>query len=84
LIVLYESKIAAVYCIVFFIVLPDCSNAASVDTVEVFSNGMHRPIKTVVIKPNGNGEKGKRFPVNYLLHGAFGVYANWVQKLPHI
>ncbi|MEI8097310.1 MAG: alpha/beta hydrolase family protein [Sediminibacterium sp.] len=68
----------------FSIALPVISNAASVDTVEIFSNGMHRPIKTVVIKPKGYGEKGKRFPVVYLLHGAFGAYANWVQKVPHI
>lgn len=60
------------------------SHASTVDTIEVYSNSMHRNIKTVVIRPSAYSETGKRFPVVYLLHGAFGAYANWIQKVPHI
>jgi enterochelin esterase-like enzyme len=53
------------------------SNAASVDTIDIQSNAMHRNIKTVVIKPNSYNDH-KKFPVVYLLHGAFGSYNNWI------
>jgi S-formylglutathione hydrolase FrmB len=56
--------------------------AAQVDTIEIYSNSMHKAIKTVVIKPSV--KKSTRFPVVYLLHGAGGSYANWIQKVPHI
>jgi len=56
--------------------------AAQVDTIEIYSNSMHKAIKTVVIKPAV--KKNTRFPVVYLLHGAGGSYANWIQKVPHI
>ena len=56
--------------------------AAEVDTIEIYSNSMHKAIKTVVIKPSV--KKSTRFPVVYLLHGAGGSYANWIQKVPHI
>ncbi|MES2005335.1 MAG: alpha/beta hydrolase family protein [Bacteroidota bacterium] len=67
----------------FFITLN--ANATSVDTLEIYSNKMHRAVKTVVIKPaDYETQKGKHFPVLYLLHGAFGSYSNWILKVPHI
>lgn len=60
----------------------DCG-AATVDTISIQSPSMQRPIKTVVIRPDSYGQ-GKRFPVVYLLHGAFGSYSNWITKVPHI
>lgn len=57
--------------------------AATVDTVAVYSNAMKRTIKTVVIRPEGVTQ-GEKLPVVYLLHGAFGDYANWVKRVPHI
>jgi S-formylglutathione hydrolase FrmB len=45
---------------------------------------MQRSIKTVVIRPSSYGNNTKRFPVVYLLHGAFGRYSNWILKVPHI
>lgn len=55
---------------------------ASVDTVSIYSNIMQRSIKTVVVKPASYGTE--RLPVVYLLHGAFGDYANWIKRVPHI
>jgi S-formylglutathione hydrolase FrmB len=61
------------------------AQAASVDTIAIFSNSMHHTINTVVVKPAGyQTNKSKRFPVIYLLHGAFGNYANWIKLVPHI
>jgi S-formylglutathione hydrolase FrmB len=59
-------------------------NAATVDSIEVFSPKMKRTIKTIVIKPAVYKDKSKQFPVLYLLHGAFGAYNNWILKVPHI
>ncbi|NCI46925.1 alpha/beta hydrolase [Sediminibacterium soli] len=59
------------------------SQAAVVDTVSVYSAAMKRSIKTVVIRPEGVGASEK-LPVVYLLHGAFGDYANWLRRVPHI
>jgi S-formylglutathione hydrolase FrmB len=56
---------------------------AAVDTVLVYSEAMHRNIKTIVIKPN-NYKKGNEFPVVYLLHGAYGRYDNWLLKVPSL
>jgi S-formylglutathione hydrolase FrmB len=58
--------------------------AASVDTVSIYSDAMHKNIKTVVIRPSSYSENGERLPVVYLLHGAFGSYSNWVTRVPHV
>jgi len=61
------------------------TQAATVDTVEIYSNSMFRSVKTVVVRPASyDTEKNKRFPVLYLLHGAFGSYSNWIRRVPHI
>ena len=54
---------------------------ATVDTVSIYSNGMHRNIKAVIIKPNSY-KKEKDFVVVYLLHGAYGTFDNWIKKVP--
>ena len=55
------------------------SYAAKVDTVLTTSASMHKMIKAVVITPD-NYDKGKHYPVVYLLHGYSGNYADWITK----
>ena len=53
------------------------------DTIEVMSQKMGRNIKNVVIKPaqyQYPDLSDKRFPVLYLLHGAYGCYNDWSHK----
>jgi S-formylglutathione hydrolase FrmB len=57
------------------------SNAASVDTVLVYSSVMKKDLKTVIIRPN-DYDAGKVFPVVYLLHGYSGNHADWISKAP--
>ncbi len=57
--------------------------AAEVDTALTYSKSMKKNIKAVVITPDGY-KIGKSFPVLYLLHGAGGSYAEWVNKVPAI
>ncbi len=67
-----------------FLLTAGIARAATVDTISIYSNSMQRSIKTVVIRPSSYGDNTKRFPVVYLLHGAFGSYSNWILKVPHI
>ena len=61
-------------------------NYYNADTIEVMSQAMGRTIKNVVVVPNRynnhNDEMANeaRYPVLYLLHGAFGCYSDWSKK----
>lgn len=55
------------------------AGAATVDTVETYSNSMQKTIKAVIITPDGYSES-KGLPVLYLLHGHGGNYADWITK----
>jgi S-formylglutathione hydrolase FrmB len=57
--------------------------SGSVDTVKVFSNAMNRSISSVIIQP-ALKEKGRIFPVLYLLHGFGGNFALWINKVPEL
>lgn len=57
--------------------------AATVDTVNVFSQAMNKDIKTVIILPEGYRSENT-LPVVYLLHGYGDNYAGWVNKAPEI
>ena len=53
------------------------------DTVEVMSQAMGRAIKNTVIVPAQYFDEKlqeERYPVLYLLHGAYGEYNNWAKK----
>lgn len=58
--------------------------AAAVDTVAVYSEAMHKEIKTVVITPNSYKAEKAALPVIYLLHGHGGKYASWINASPSI
>jgi len=58
--------------------------AGTVDTVVIYSSGMHRPIKCVVIIPGNYKNDTTHFPVVYLLHGYSGNYSNWITKAPEL
>ncbi len=59
-------------------------NAASVDTISIYSSAMHKASKCVVVIPDTYGNNTKRFPVVYLLHGYSGNYSDWIKKVPPI
>jgi S-formylglutathione hydrolase FrmB len=59
------------------------SQSATVDTVSIYSNAMHKAFDCVVIKPDGYKKK-KPLPVVYLLHGSGGDFANWIKRVPAI
>jgi len=55
--------------------------AATVDTVSIYSNSMHKYVKCVVIAPKGYDAGGEKFPVLYLLHGYSGNYGDWIREI---
>lgn len=54
--------------------------SASVDTVTIQSASMRKPIKCVVVTPEGYQSGNDKYPVVYLLHGHGGNYTNWVRN----
>ncbi|KAA8485573.1 S-formylglutathione hydrolase FrmB [Arcticibacter tournemirensis] len=56
---------------------------ATVDTVDTYSDAMHKHIKAVIVKPVGYN-KNQHYPVVYLLHGFSGNYRDWVKNVPAI
>jgi len=58
--------------------------AATVDTISIYSNTMHKPFKCVIIKPETYQNEEKTFPVVYLLHGYSGNYSSWIKSAPLI
>ena len=50
------------------------------DTIEVMSQAMGRNIKNVITVPEWYYSTDSRFPVLYLLHGAYGCYNDWSKK----
>lgn len=60
------------------------SKAATVDTVSIYSNAMHKEYKCVVIKPATYKKNKTGLPVVYLLHGYGGWYSNWIIRVPEL
>jgi len=61
------------------------AGAATVDTVQIFSEAMQRDIPAIIITPdNYQQEDEQRFPVVYLLHGYSDNYSGWVSKAPGV
>jgi len=72
--------ITIIFLLVFFVF----TKAATVDTVAIYSNAMHKEFKCVVVKPDSYKKKSTQFPVVYLLHGYGGDFSNWIKKVTAI
>lgn len=70
--------------IIIAIFVQNLANAASVDTINVYSKAMNRVSKCVVILPESYKNVKNRFPVVYLLHGYSGSYSDWIKKVPRL
>jgi len=70
--------------ILLFLFISTSIFAQKIDTLTIFSNSMQKNIKNVVILPDTLQSQNKKFPVLYLLHGAYGDYSDWTTKVPKI
>jgi len=57
------------------------SFSAQVDSISTYSGAMKKNIKSVVILPQ-DYDKGKSYPVIYLLHGYSDTYSKWIRTVP--
>lgn len=71
-------------CLVLLFFIFFSAKAAKIDTLQVFSAGMNKNIKTCVITPDSYKKSNKKFPVVYLLHGFSGNYATWAKSFKHV
>ena len=59
------------------------ARAAHVDTLAVPSAAMHTTYRAAVVLPASYAKNKKaRYPVLYLLHGAYGHFNDWLRKTP--
>lgn len=58
------------------------SQAARVDTLEVYSTVMHKSLKAAVVLPDSYQKEKKAYPVLYLLHGGQGSFRDWLTLPP--
>ncbi len=70
--------------LVLFATLCTYSNAAKVDTLYITSKSMNKRIPNVVITPDSYKSPNQKFPVMYLLHGAYSDFAYWVHASPEL
>ena len=78
-----EKKVKTAFSLLLFFAF-HFSHSATVDTVSIYSNAMHKSLNCVVIKPDSYKKKKNEFPVIYLLHGYSGKYSDWIKKVPRI
>lgn len=60
------------------------SNAAQVDTAEIFSPSMRKIIRCIIFVPETHSPVGLPVPSLYLLHGWSGSYASWPHEAPQL
>ncbi|MDB5249033.1 MAG: hypothetical protein JWQ40_3427 [Segetibacter sp.] len=75
------KKIGFLFTIAFII---SSRSFASIDTISIYSKGMFKNVKCVVVTPTDYKKSGKSFPVVYLLHGFSGNYRNWADRVPDL
>lgn len=80
--ILCGKKLLAGIACFFLFYLP--LQSATVDTISIYSNAMHKEFKCVVIKPDSYKKKKNSYPVVYLLHGYDGWYSNWIIREPKL
>ena len=66
-----------------FLLATTAARAARVDTLAVPSAAMHKTYRAAVVLPASYARNKKaRYPVLYLLHGAYGHFADWLKNTP--
>ncbi|WP_281635777.1 alpha/beta hydrolase [Flavobacterium marginilacus] len=59
------------------------SFASTVDTLQIPSAAMGKTYKAAVVLPNSYAKGKAVYPVLYLLHGAYGHFADWLSNTPN-
>ena len=66
-----------------FLVSATSARAAQVDTLVIPSAAMRKTYSAAMVLPASYAKNKKtHYPVLYLLHGAYGHFADWLKKAP--
>lgn len=68
---------------VFFLLSGLASQAAKVDTLAIPSAAMGKTYNAAVVLPNSYSKSKTKYPVMYLLHGAYGHFRDWLKSTPN-
>ncbi|WDO12742.1 esterase family protein [Flavobacterium sp. WW92] len=68
---------------VFFLLSGLASQAAKVDTLAIPSTAMGKTYNAAVVLPNSYSKSKSKYPVMYLLHGAYGHFRDWLKSTPN-
>lgn len=72
------------FILLLFLLIPFASSyGATVDTLQIQSTSMNRLYKAAVVLPNSYTKSKMKYPVMYLLHGAYGHFDSWLSKTPN-
>ena len=69
--------------VAFFILISGFCRAAKIDSLEIPSVVMNKTYKAAIVLPNSYAKGKSRYPVVYLLHGAYGHFRDWLKKTPN-
>lgn len=69
--------------VVFFLLSGLASQAAKVDTLAIPSTAMGKTYNAAVVLPNSYSKSKTKYPVMYLLHGAYGHFRDWLKSTPN-
>ncbi|MCY1237682.1 Endo-1,4-beta-xylanase Z precursor [compost metagenome] len=69
--------------VVFFLLSGLISQAAKVDTLAIPSTAMGKTYNAAVVLPNSYSKSKTKYPVMYLLHGAYGHFRDWLKSTPN-
>lgn len=71
------------FLVALFLIQGLVSFAAKVDTLAIPSAAMGRTNNAAVVLPNSYAKSKAKYPVVYLLHGAFGHFRDWLKSTPN-
>lgn len=66
-----------------FLIQSYFSYGAKVDTLAIPSIAMGKTYNAAVVLPNSYAKGKKKYPVMYLLHGAYGHFRDWLKSTPN-
>jgi putative tributyrin esterase len=70
------------FVLIILLLLSSIAHAAKVDTLAIPSAAMGRTYKAAVALPDSYSKGKSRYPVLYLLHGAYGHFGDWLNSTP--
>lgn len=69
--------------VTFILLIGNLGFSAHVDTLQIVSKSMNKTYNAAVVTPNSYSKSKAKYPVVYLLHGAFGHFRDWLKSTPN-